>query len=255
MASIGSQPSRAEQLDVGRVVQRTFLVLRRGAVPLLLSGLLTVGMVALIFGGLRVSGVIAEQGDTATGAPGENLLSGLATCLVAGPAVRSTMAALRGRQERLGVLAKAGPRSFARVFGISFLAGLAILLGLILLVVPGLILWARWVAAIPASVVEDRPVSRSMDRSAKLTKGQRGRIVLLGVMGLLIAVAFILVLTLVEGAVQPLRWGVIMMNLVLWPLMSVFLVVLNNVGKTVIYAELTGASDQRTAMDLADVFA
>lgn len=51
------------------------------------------------------------------------------------------------------------------------LVSLGIMLGLAVLVVPGLILWCMWSVAVPACVVERLSATGGMARSAELTKG------------------------------------------------------------------------------------
>ena len=67
----------------------------------------------------------------------------------------------------------------ARAFGVyftrTFLAGLALLL----LIVPGVLLWLRWSIAVPVAVLEGTGVSDSCERSAFLTEDARGRIFLI----------------------------------------------------------------------------
>jgi hypothetical protein len=57
--------------------------------------------------------------------------------------------------------------------------GLAIGIGFILLIVPGLILLSMWSLTIPVAVLENKGLSDSVNRSAELTKGERGRILLI----------------------------------------------------------------------------
>lgn len=54
--------------------------------------------------------------------------------------------------------------------------GLRILLGFLLLIVPGIYLAIIWSLAIPAAVLEGRDLPGALARSAELTRGHRGRI-------------------------------------------------------------------------------
>jgi hypothetical protein len=58
----------------------------------------------------------------------------------------------------------------------GLLAALGILLGLILLIVPGLFLLVRWVLIAPVIVLEGRRAGESFDRSADLVRGHRWRV-------------------------------------------------------------------------------
>jgi hypothetical protein len=62
------------------------------------------------------------------------------------------------------------------VVGLSLLVGLAAGAGLVLLVVPGVLLFIMWALAVPAKVLENLDVTDAMSRSSDLTKGDRGRV-------------------------------------------------------------------------------
>ena len=57
--------------------------------------------------------------------------------------------------------------------GLAIACALGICLASLLLVVPGLILWARWSVALPALVIERTGVMESLARSRDLTQGRR----------------------------------------------------------------------------------
>ena len=62
------------------------------------------------------------------------------------------------------------------LIGIGFVQGFLILLGMILLIVPGLILNAMWFVGLPACVVERLGPWASLRRSRELTKGYRWKV-------------------------------------------------------------------------------
>lgn len=57
------------------------------------------------------------------------------------------------------------------LIGLSLLVGVGIVLGLILLIVPGLILWTIWSVAAPSLVIERNGVLTAMGRSRELVRG------------------------------------------------------------------------------------
>ena len=61
---------------------------------------------------------------------------------------------------------------------ISINVGVRVLLGTMLLIVPGILLALRYSLAIPVAVLEEAGISESLSRSTALTKGHRGRILL-----------------------------------------------------------------------------
>lgn len=64
-----------------------------------------------------------------------------------------------------------------RIFFIMIVSGLGIVLGTLLLIVPGVILFLMWALAIPVAVLEDAGLGDSLSRSRFLTEGHRLRVV------------------------------------------------------------------------------
>lgn len=67
----------------------------------------------------------------------------------------------RGRRRRLWAL-----------LGLSLLSGIAVVLGLLFLLIPGIYLLVRWSAAVPAMIAEDSGVIDSFGLSAGVVKGR-----------------------------------------------------------------------------------
>jgi hypothetical protein len=83
---------------------------------------------------------------------------------------------MRGRPVNLRESAQVGLRRFFPIVGVTISMTLLSLLGLILLVVPGLIWLTKWLVAMPACVVESLGVSDSLKRSSELTMGHRWKL-------------------------------------------------------------------------------
>jgi hypothetical protein len=81
--------------------------------------------------------------------------------------------------------------SLYRVFGITFLVGIAVVVGMILLLVPGIYVALMLSLAIPVAVLEGRGQFASIARSRELTKASRGRIfvicLLIGILALVVS--------------------------------------------------------------------
>lgn len=84
------------------------------------------------------------------------------------------------------------------VVGLSLLIGLAAGAALLLLIVPGVLLFIMWSLAVPAKVLENLSVTDAMSRSSDLTKGDRGRVF----------VIWVLFIVLSLGVSMLLRWPV-----------------------------------------------
>jgi hypothetical protein len=67
--------------------------------------------------------------------------------------------------------------AFVRTAGLYFLVMLGILLGFLLLIVPGIYLAISWLLALPALMAEDLSVTGALSRSMKLSGGHRGTLV------------------------------------------------------------------------------
>ncbi len=83
---------------------------------------------------------------------------------------------MRGQPLQVG---EALQRAFARflpLIGLGILSGLAIIVGSMLFIVPGAILFCMWAVAAPACIVEGLGPTASMSRSSQLTKGFRWKI-------------------------------------------------------------------------------
>jgi hypothetical protein len=65
-----------------------------------------------------------------------------------------------------------GRRRLWALLGLNLLSGLGIVIGLILLIVPGAYLFVRWSAAVPALIAEEASISESLSRSAEAIKGR-----------------------------------------------------------------------------------
>lgn len=65
-----------------------------------------------------------------------------------------------------------------RLIALVLMIGLAAFAGLLLLIIPGILVWLSTALAVPAAVLEDRTARGALGRSVELTKGNRGRIFL-----------------------------------------------------------------------------
>jgi hypothetical protein len=83
---------------------------------------------------------------------------------------------MRGQPLRVN---EALQRAFARFFpliGLGILWAVGVMVGFILLIVPGVILLCVWWVVVPACIVEDLGPIQSLSRSAELTRGYRWKV-------------------------------------------------------------------------------
>lgn len=148
-----------------------------------------------------------------------------------------------------------GLRVFFPLVAIGILAGLGIVAGLILLVVPGLMLFTAWMVTVPAYIVEKRGIFESFSRSAELTSGHRWPL-----FGLMIIYA--VGAGLIDLLARPFLGLPIFSSTLDFPIgFLVFTVVLRTIelvisatGIAVIYYLLRSSKEGVGAADLASVF-
>jgi len=118
---------------------------------------------------------------------------------------------MRRRPVRLGESLNVGLRRLLALVGFAFLAGILILLAMIILIVPGLMLYVMWFVGLPACVVERLGPWTCMRRSQQLTKGHRWKLFGLALLLLIPALGSLLIglgLAAVVGPIAALigRW-------------------------------------------------
>jgi len=110
---------------------------------------------------------------------------------------------MRRRPVSLAESLKVGLRRVMPVVAIGIIVVVLVSFGIILFVVPGLILFAKWSVAIPVCVVERLGPSASLARSSELTKGHRwkifGLMLLLFIIGSVVSPALDEMVPLVGG--------------------------------------------------------
>jgi hypothetical protein len=114
------------------------------------------------------------------------LLSMFLASLVAGAIVRVTIGFAEDEKVSFGESVSTGLAKALPLLGLSVLMAIALVLGFMLLVVPGVILLVMWAVASPALVAENIGVIEAFGRSRQLTKGARWRVFGLGLLMLVI---------------------------------------------------------------------
>lgn len=266
MASLAQDGHR--DVSIGRIFSRAFATI--GGAPLATLG------VAFVFGALPGSllnyalaglrGDVAEQLGT-----GATIAIGVTTVVVAialsmitqGALVRATVAHSEGRRASFGESAGAGLRVILPLLVLGFVIGFGALLGFMLLIVPGVMLYVIWSVAAPVLVEERRGITGSLGRSRSLTKGARWRIVGLFVLTL---IAYWLLSAVVgvfgvlfygggRGFVEAAQGGSLpFVYMALSTLVQTVTAALWGTIQTSLYVELREWKDGPAADRLADIF-
>jgi hypothetical protein len=114
-----------------------------------------------------------EVAKLGIGMLGAWLLTVLLAVVQAGAVTYGTVRHLSGERARFGEMLRAGIRRGLPVVGVGILLWFAVMAGLVLLVVPGVVLLVATSVAIPAAVVERPGVVGAIRRSFALTRGRR----------------------------------------------------------------------------------
>ncbi len=250
--------ARSERFDMGLAVRQTFGVIGRNFAPIAFVALV-VGI--LIFALSYGSGMIVGFLQLPYGSRIGSILGGLIG-LVLQPlpvAVITQIAIndLAGRTGGLGTAAQTGLRLLFPLLMLGLVSGIAIVLGFILVIVPGLMLAIRWLVATPVRVAEGPSVRRALSRSAELTSGSRWR--LLGlfiaylVLVLLVQWGFTLLVGNLTSGLGPQARTLVGAgsNILLGTVQSV----ISATGTAVCYVQLRQLREGATPNQLAAVFA
>lgn len=115
------------------------------------------------------------QSSTFTGFIVEMFVYSVCATLVEGGVAYGVVASLRGtRDVDLWKVFGRSVRVLPRIFLLSIVVGLLVLLGLVFLIVPGIIVALMLFVAVPASVMEGGGIGKALKRSGDLTEGHKG---------------------------------------------------------------------------------
>jgi hypothetical protein len=183
------------RIEPGRVIGEAFETYQSQAGPLLGGALIVIGIAGVIEGILAITGslILALLG----------VLIGLAASfLYTGYVVKLVQDARDGRRDfTVGELfSHAAPFVGTLVLN-GILAGIAIAIGFVLIIVPGLILLTIWAVIAPSIVVEDRGVFEAFARSRELVRGHGWQVFGAIVLAFLIVFVVGLVASIVGAAI------------------------------------------------------
>jgi hypothetical protein len=185
------------RMSITRVFQRAFQAISLNPVVILGLALVVGAVPSLLMSYLILRAGIGspasiQNGSISFGAIiGAGFISGVVglvvSALVQGAITRATVTAIEGRRATFGESLSTALRVLLPLIGLSILLAIGIMIGFVLLIVPGIILLLMWAVAVPSLVIERGGVFAAFARSAELTRGAKWRI--LGLF-LLLAVAY-----------------------------------------------------------------
>ena len=204
---------------------------------------LAFGLVSLLTGWAE-SGDVVQQLLQVYGGNFLNFLTSLSATIVI---VHASVRQFEGRPVSLGESFGQIPARYLGTLATAFVLNLAVSVGLALLIVPGVLVAVRWVAAIPAKIMGDTQGGSAIDRSQALTRGFRGQIFgAMAIMAVVVAGPVLLIYYYVS------RLSIALGLLVGIPLSNAIFITLTGLFVASVYFELKTARNGET---LADVFA
>jgi hypothetical protein len=189
------------------------------------------------------------------------LLAMIFGMITQGALVRATIAYSEGRKASFGESVMAGLVVVLPLIGLGILHSLAVAVGFMLLIVPGVMLYMMWSVAAPALVAERNSVFAAFGRSRFLTRGARWKIfalqlVIIVIYGMVSSSLGVMLIAVngIEAA------GNIGQTLPLWYLavsavIQTILAAIWGALQTSLYVELRDWKDGPDADALADIFA
>ncbi len=231
--------------QIGEALSKTFSVWGSNLLPFVLVTLV-VNVPTLFF--MRQTLIPHEAKEAQLWSALANFSSSVVNVLATGALTYAVVQQMRGRPCGMGEALSVGAARFFPVIGVAILSMLAIMGGLILLIVPGIIVSLMLMVATPVAIIERPGVVASLKRSSALTKGVKGQLfvmlLLIGVVGGIVGYA--IGMGIVDAALN-----------VKWIVLGVLHVVVQSfsaVLPAVVYVLLRASRDGASVEDLAKVF-
>ncbi len=251
--------SGGRTFDMGRVIGRSFEAIKA-------NGLILIPISIVLVGGPQMLSTLWTKGPGLAG--GWQTMAGfglvmvlfslVGTVIMQGVTTYVVIEALRGRKPGFGETLRAALRSFWVLLGLGIVVGLATVLGMILLLVPGIIIALMWCVVGPVAVAEGAGVGKSLDRSRDLTRNHRW--VILGMWAIygLASMVFGAVIAGVgggfAGALSRAPMATPLISIVLTPVLQAIFSIIGSAGIAAIYVELRTIKDGGDKQTIAAIF-
>ena len=255
-----------ESLGVGAIISETFSIFFKRIVQIVSLGFI-ISFLSIVISGLVVGfdfvagGAAADPADLSgfngLGMVVMMVVNILAYAILIGAMVLLAYDAKLGRSARTGTYIRAALANSMPIFLLTVVFTILSTIGFILLVVPGLWVYAVFSVFVPAIVIEGAGF-KALGRSRSLTQGYRWPIVgLLFMIGLIMMVLMIgvgLVVALPLGFVASSGTGGTIVSMILQALASGISYGLASIPVALIYARLREIKEGVSVDSMADVF-
>lgn len=241
------------EFSIANVFSNTFGVIARNAALFLGLSLVIVGLPQLGIG-MFVTPTLADPGSFMGGPTaivssivGYFLFLFLSIILQASLIVASAND-LAGKPVNFGECVSRAIAKLLPLIGLGIVVAIGISIGLVMLIVPGVILYLMWMVAVPALMVENLDVAGALSRSSALTKGSR-----LKLLGLIIVfVIFSMIIGIPIGIISMISPS---LSVISSALVSTVSAAVGAAGIAAVYIELRGTKEGASTDQLASVFA
>lgn len=253
-----------QNFDFGRVMSQISGLIGRNFVPFFVLALLFSGLPSLFVYFIQpmFMGNPASPGAAGAGALGmvvTILIALLPAFVLQAALTRASIDDLSGKTVSISTALEAGLRYLFPLLGLAIMVGLGVMVGFLLLIVPGIILAICWMVSSPVLVVEKTGVFQAMQRSLALTRNHRWA--LFGIFLLYAVVVWIISILLVLATAGTISGFVTMQTLqpsigigLVTALLQSFEVLISTVGVAAIYFELRRIKEGVGVSELASVF-
>jgi hypothetical protein len=185
----------AAKIEPGRVISEAFELYREHAAPLLGGAVIVLGIAGVI------NGIFSTTDSLILLFVGA-IVSLIAQVLYAGYVVRLVQDVRDGRRDHtVGELFSAAAPAIPTLIGNGILFAIAVFIGFILLIVPGLILITIWAVTAPAIVIERAGVIEAFGRSRELVRGNGWPVFGAILIAFVIIVVFSIVMSAIGAAI------------------------------------------------------
>jgi hypothetical protein len=222
-----------QSIDVGGVIRRTFRIYVDQA-PVLMPA---AAVVFAISGVLRVVLTAASPGLSLLG----SLISLVATTLFTGMVTELVADVRDGRRDAsAGQLLRAVMPVLGQLILVAVVAGVGIVIGFVLIIVPGLILLTIWSVAAPVVVLERPGGLRALGRSRELVRGNGWNV-------FAVILVLVILLVIVAGAIELGAVAVsTAVGIVVTVVIGVLFTPISSLAAAVLYFDLRDAHAQAT---------
>lgn len=261
-----SDIAEAQGLDIGRVIQETFAVVRRQISTFLLLAIILVGAPTAVFqvlaasmAGSMAGGMVSRfslSGPQVTWGILGFLVTVTTSTILQATVIYGAASDLNGRPFSLTDSLRAGLRAFLPLIGLGILLGIAVFVGMCVFIVPGVLMALAWCVAVPVYVVEQPGVFGAFGRSADLTRNNRLRILALAVLWIVGVIILSIILGVVGGILGAVSFGLfrIVQEVIVQPAISVVSALFGATLSAVLYVELRRVREGAGPQALAAMF-